>query len=153
MPEVPFTGSPVFNAAHSLPGSIRSGSRRVRSRDAARVLEFFAKLPDSGTRNFAYTVLGGFYDMADYEQRETDAFLADCANREQGSSTLSILYANGLISRGWAVRGEKGARAVSRDQFASFPERLGRAEEVLRRVTAEYPGDVNAWTTRMLTAR
>lgn len=107
--QIPFTGSPVFNAARTLPG-FEAGRATVSSRDAVRVLEFFAKLPDSGTRNFAYTVLGGFYDMAGYEQRETDAFLADCANREQGSSTLSILYANRLIGRGWAVRGEKGAR-------------------------------------------
>ncbi len=57
-----------------------------------------------------------------------------------------------LTDEGWAIRTAQRAKYVSKAQFSAFHDYLCRAEQVLIDATARDPGNVVAWTRRLITA-
>ena len=137
---------PVFNESAAHP-ELEIARAALRERDWPRVLAFFDALPHQNARSFAYAHLGGF------QAKGTDAFLAEAAQTESGSSVARTLYAQRLISRGWDIRGAARAKSVSPEQFAGFHRELAVAEQMLYRALLEDPGNASAWTVGLVTAR
>lgn len=73
--------------------------------------------------------------------------------RDPADLTAALLLAAHHIELGWAARSGARAEYVSGDQFAVFHDHLRIAERQLIEVTAYDPGNLAAWTFRLMTAR
>lgn len=117
----------------------------VERRDWAAVETFFSELHEPDDRAAAALVVGKSAASLD--------FLRGIASVPSAPGLARVLFADGLIGRGWAIRTGHRAANVSREQFADFHDCLRRAERLLIDATADDPSDALAWYLRLMTAR
>ncbi|WP_141715219.1 hypothetical protein [Micromonospora rhizosphaerae] len=79
-------------------------------------------------------------------------FLRQVLAQQPGETVAATMLAAHLIQVGWAIRSDKQAKYVSREQFAQLHDYLRQAEQILIDVCARDPGNVIAWQERLTTA-
>lgn len=86
------------------------------------------------------------------ETAGAEQFLSPAAEPE-GAVLARTMLAYRHIEIGWTARTDARASQVTRKQFATLHDHLRRAEQLLIDVTARDPGNLAAWTFRLVTAR
>ncbi|MGC1215779.1 MAG: hypothetical protein WA890_31540 [Micromonospora sp.] len=86
------------------------------------------------------------------EDPGTGQFLRTVLAQYPGDVVAATMLAAHLVQVGWAIRTDKQAKHVSREQFAQLHEHLRQAEQILIDVCARDPGNVIAWEERLTTA-
>jgi len=116
----------------------------IRAHDWPAVRELYDPL-DWDTRQLLV------FDVAD--QEGVERFLREVIERDPDDLVATTMYAVRQVVMGWNVRTAARAKNVSRQQFETFFRYLRQAEETLIWVCAKDPGNVVAWTERVVTAR
>ncbi|MFS8478174.1 MAG: hypothetical protein FWJ93_04240 [Micromonosporaceae bacterium] len=136
-------GAPTFDRLAPYPELAAVRDAAVVG-DWAGVAAAYGKLESWDLRTAAVSVVG--------ETADAERFLVPAAEPEDAVLARTALAAR-YIEVGWEVRTSARASEVSREQFAVFHEHLRRAERLLIDVTARDPGNLAAWTQRLVTVR
>ncbi|GAA1420600.1 hypothetical protein [Catellatospora coxensis] len=117
----------------------------LRAKDWPAVVAYFERLPEHNDPTVATYLVA--------ETRGVEKFLRTAGGGPASSTLAGSLLGARLVIMAWDARGAGRADVTSDRQFREFHKILLEAEQVLGDVTAENPGDVAAWTSRLKTAR
>jgi hypothetical protein len=137
-------GVPKMRLVQHYP-ELRPLHRAAVGRDWAAVATFFAELPAEHDPSVATGVLA--------DLKGAERLLEQAVNGSTAPTLAATLLGARWVTMGWEVRSSRGASAVSQEQFRQFHAYLRRADDLLDQVTADEPGNVGAWTTKVRIAR
>lgn len=137
-------GSPSLDAVDHYP-DLAPLRAALRAQDWPRVVAFFEGLPEHDDPTVAT------YLVAD--TKGVESFLRTAGGGPASSILAGSLLGARLVVMAWDARGAARTQYTSNSQFRSFHQILLEAEKVLGEVTAEDPGNVAAWTSRLKAAR
>lgn len=115
------------------------------AQDWPAVVAFFENLPEHDDPTVATYLVA--------ETKGVERFLRTAGGGPASSVLAGSLLGARLVVMAWDARGAARAQYTSNNQFRSFHRILLEAEQVLGEVTAEDPGNIAAWTSRLKTAR
>ncbi|WP_097322868.1 hypothetical protein [Paractinoplanes atraurantiacus] len=133
----------LFDVADHYPEA-RVVRTAMTARDWVQVRTVVDPLPPTGR-----SMLLGVVAEVPGAEETLEKVLAD----DPQDSTAAAALGRRWTSIGWKIRTSARAEHVSADQFATFHERLRRAEAVLIDGVARNPGDPALWTARLTSGR
>ncbi|MGS2612981.1 hypothetical protein ACVCAH_00370 [Micromonospora sp. LZ34] len=137
-------GVPTLSITSHYP-DLRPLRRAVVRRDWPAVVDFFAGLPAEHDPSVATNLVANL--------KGAEKILEPALHGPLAPELAGTLLGARWVTMGWEARGGRAAKFTSAEQFEQFHAYLGRADELLGQVTADEPGNVSAWTTRVRIAR
>ncbi|MFC8717904.1 hypothetical protein [Kitasatospora sp. NPDC057198] len=144
IPVEPPARAPEFDPLLAFP-ELAALRESVRRSSWEEVAAFFDALTDPADRSFAIRVVT--------ETPEVGGFLQRAVAAHPGSTLPRVLQGGYYVHQAWEARGSSLAKYVSAEDFAVFRRRLGIADKLLGQVTAEEPGNTDAWRLRLPVSR